>query len=99
MAQRDRILLRRAQIGIFAKIGEDGRVDILDPAPVEGDADQEPGHALGDRAQIVHDTGVEGDAPERPAPLLVLAREVVLVDEHAVPDNEDSMNIGLLPAL
>jgi hypothetical protein len=74
-------------------------IQILDPAAVERDADQERGHALGDRAQIVQLAGVVGDAVKRPAPFLVLAGEIMLVDEGAVPRDDDGVDIRLFPLL
>ena len=62
-----------------------------------GDADQQGGHALGDRSQVVLDVGAVLHAAERVAPALVRAAEVALHRELAFAHHDDGMDVGLRP--
>ena len=93
MIQRDRALLRRAQIGIFGKETQTGVSRVVDPATLQGDADQKRGHAFGHRVAIVPRRRVEHRVLGRLKAILILPGRVLLVHEHTVARDDDGVDV------
>ncbi len=88
--------LAGVQIGVGGEEGEHRRLDAPDRAAVERDADQQPDHALRDRLHVMFRARIMRH-PREFAPHLrparVVAREVILIDERAVADDDDAMRV------
>ena len=66
----------------------------LEPTTVEGDADQQRDDALGDGLDVVQRVCVMRHDTKRCPSAHVLAGEVLLVNEHSMPDDDNTMRIG-----
>lgn len=94
MTQCNPIFLRGAEIGVFGKEREYRGVEILKPTTVEGDADQQRDHALGDGLDVVQRVCVMRHDTNRCPSARVVTGEILFVDEHPMPDDDNAMRVG-----
>src|SRR5271169_5206495 len=93
MAQGKPVLVQIAQIRVLGKEREYRGVEILEPTAVEGDADQERDVALGDGLDVVQCVCVMRHDANRCPSARVFAGEVLLVNEHSMPDDDNAMRL------
>jgi hypothetical protein len=94
MTQCNPIFLQGAEIGVFGKEREYRGIEILEPTTVEGDAVQQRDDALGDGLDVVQRVRVMRHDPKRSPSAHVVANEVLFVNEHPMPDDDNAMRIG-----
>src|SRR5580700_11455903 len=94
MTQLNLIFLRSAEIGVFRKERQYRGIEILEPTTVEGNTDQQRDDALGDGLDVVQRVCVMRHDTNRCPSAHVVAGEVLFVNEHPMPDDDDAMRVG-----
>jgi hypothetical protein len=85
--------IRRTQIFIFRKIGEDGIIDASAGIASERNPKEGRSHALRNRTYIVKSRGIEFYCAKRFAAPLIRSLEVLFDYQLPTPNNQEAMNI------
>ena len=95
MAKGDVVPTWRFQRRIIRKEFDDGLVGALDQFAIDRNPDQQRNHALRNRAHVVLGRRIEIVPPFAHSPGLVIAGEILLEHQFAVPNDDDGMDIGI----